>query len=178
MGAKLDPKWVPKWSQKVETKMIQSGWILTRVWSQFWAEVREFRMPELSPGGGGQKGWQKRQGTKTCGLPNNQGKPSQKQYFVPCRGHFRRPRAGKSVPGMRCFWKCWVKATLHRFLVDLGTILGSKSGPQVAEKSDQQKWWKKEGYKIGPGANKDKLRDLRGWAWGPGEEVGGGVIFK
>ena len=81
---------------------------------------------------GEQKGRQKRQGTKICALHNNEGKPSQTLDFVPCRGHFRRPRAGKSVPGMRCFWKGGVKATLHRFLVDLGIILGSKSGPKVA----------------------------------------------
>ena len=80
---------------------------------------------------GGQKGRQQRQGTKIGALHNNHGKPSKQLHFVPCRGHFRRPRAGKSVPGMRCFWKGGVKATWHRFLVDFGTILGSKSAPKV-----------------------------------------------
>ena len=34
-----------------------------------------------------------------------------------------------------CIWKCGVKPSLHRLLVDSGTILGWKSGPKLASKS-------------------------------------------
>ena len=122
----MGPKMEPKNRKKHATIWLNFDTRLKAVFGRI-SRVSDARIEAR----GGQKGRQQRQGTKTGALHNNQRKPSQKQDFVPCRGHFRRPRAGKSVPGKRCFYKCGVNATLHRFFVDLGTILGSKSCPKV-----------------------------------------------
>ena len=40
-----------------------------------------------------------------------------------------------------------MEVTLHRFLVDFGTILGARSGPKVVLKSEQKSDEKKKGPK-------------------------------
>ena len=49
-----------------------------------------------------------------------------------------------------------MEATLHRFLVDFGTILGAISGPKVVLKSEQKSEEKKKGLKAAQGQKRTR----------------------